>query len=142
MLAIASFFAFIVMCIGSYVSSSYAGLACSTFPDCDGMALGSDAAQNVQMLHRMAAAAFTLSAFMATLHAVQAGSWRVRAFAIAGMTLLLTQITLGALNVLSGMPTVLREAHAANACLTFLAFIIAAVLAGIEGDGNLPIIGQ
>jgi heme A synthase len=131
-LAVAAAFGFLAMCVGSYVSSSYAGLACSTFPACAGTLLGDNAAQHAQMAHRLAAAAFALAAFMAVLHTVRVGSFRVKAFAVAGMTLLVVQIWLGAFNVALLLPVALREAHAANACLTFLAFVVAAVLAAID----------
>jgi heme A synthase len=131
-LAVAAGFGFLAMCIGSYVSSSYAGLACASFPDCAGTLLGNNGEQHLQMLHRLAAGAFALAAFMAVLHTVRVGSPRVKAFAIAGMALLVAQIGLGAFNVALLLPVALREAHAANACLTFLAFVIAAVLAAID----------
>jgi heme A synthase len=131
-LAVAVVLGFIAMCVGSYVSSSYAGLACSTFPDCQGSLLGRDFAQNMQMLHRITAAAFTIMAFIATLYSVRVGSPHVKYFALTGITLLLTQLALGAFNVVSHLPTILREAHAANACLTFLAFVIATVTAAVE----------
>ncbi len=131
-LAIASVFAFATMCVGAYVSSSYAGLACSTFPACDGSMWGVGAAQLVQMMHRVAAASFAIVAAVATFVALQTGSRRVRAFSLLGFTLLLAQIVLGAGNVIWHLPIVLREAHAANAVSTFLAFVIATVLAVLE----------
>ncbi len=131
-LALASTFAFATMCVGAYVSSSYAGLACSTFPACDGSMWGVGASQLVQMLHRVAAASFTIVAALATFVALQTGSRRVRAFSLVGFTLLLAQIVLGAGNVIWHLPIVLREAHAANAVSTFLAFVIAAELAVLE----------
>ncbi len=54
---------------------------------------------------------------------------RVRAFALLGMLLVLLQLFLGVANVVWQLPTMLREAHAANAVATFLAFVIAAALA-------------
>lgn len=133
-LALAAVFAFATMCIGAYVSSSYAGLACSTFPACDGTMWGLGASQFVQMLHRLAAGSFAVVAALATFVALQTGSERVRAFSLFGLMLLLVQILLGAGNVLWHLPIVLREAHAANAGATFLAYVIAAVLAVLEPD--------
>lgn len=137
-LAVAAGFGFFAMCIGSYVSSSYAGLACASFPDCTGTLLGNNALQHAQMLHRLAAGAFALTAFVAVIHSLRVGSMRVKTFAIGGMTLLVTQIGLGAFNVTLLLPVALREAHAANACLTFLAFVIAAVLAAIDPMREFP----
>ncbi len=131
-LTLAAVFAFATMCVGAYVSSSYAGLACHTFPACDGTVWGRDASQFVQMVHRVAAGSFAIVATVATIVAVQSGSRNVRAFALLGFALLLVQIALGLGNVLLGLPVALREAHAANAGATFLSFVVAAVLAPLE----------
>jgi cytochrome c oxidase assembly protein subunit 15 len=131
-LALAVVFAFATMCVGAYVSSSYAGLACRTFPACDGTVWGSGPSQLVQMTHRVAAGSFAIVAVLATFVALQTGSRRVRAFSLLGITLLLVQILLGAGNVVWHLPIALREAHAANAGATFLAFVIAATLAVLE----------
>ncbi len=124
--------AYITMCIGSYVSSSGAGLACATFPDCDGTLTGTTPAQWAQMLHRAAAGVFVLSALVVLIYVVQSGLPRVRAWFFAGTALALVQGTLGTLNVILRMPSFLREAHAANAALTFIVFVIATSLAMLE----------
>ncbi|GAC1396210.1 MAG: COX15/CtaA family protein [Vulcanimicrobiaceae bacterium] len=131
-LAIASGFAFVTMCIGAYVSSSYAGLACVTVPACDGTLLGHSPAQFVQMTHRLAAVAFAIVAAIATMVAYQSNSTRARAFATLGGTLVLAQIALGIGNVVWQLPTAMREAHAANACATFLAFVLATIFATLD----------
>jgi protoheme IX farnesyltransferase len=131
-LAVAAGLGFVTMCIGSYVSSSFAGLACPTLPDCNGSLTGHNPAQLVQMLHRLGAAAFAIAALMATFSAARTGSPRARNTAFTGMLLLFVQIGLGAANVLLHLPNALREAHAANAALTFLCFVAAAVFARID----------
>jgi heme A synthase len=131
-LAGAVFFAYIAMCIGSYVSSSGAGLACTTFPSCDGTLTGTSAAQAVQMLHRLAAGAFVVAALVAAAFAAQSGMARVRAWAFAGAGLALLQVALGIGNVLWRLPVLLREAHAANAALTFIVFSVATFLALLD----------
>lgn len=131
-LAIAAAFAFGTMCIGAYVSSSYAGLACPSVPLCGASVFGTTAGQFVQMLHRLFAAAFLLVALIAVVVSVQNGSGRVRAAAATAFALVIVQIALGIGNVVFRLPTGMREAHAANAAVTFLAFVIAAVLATLE----------
>lgn len=131
-LCLAAVFAFATMCIGAYVSSSYAGLACPTVPACDGSLLGHGPAQLVQMLHRIAAFAFLIAAVIATYAAWQGSSRRVRTCATAGLALVALQIGLGIANVVWQLPVALREAHAANAGAVFLSFVIAAVLAALE----------
>jgi heme A synthase len=127
-LAAAGFLAFVTMCLGAYVSSAGAGLACASFPGCGGTLLGLTGPQAVQMFHRFAAGAFVLAAVIATGAALRSRSTAVRAFACGGLALLGLQIVLGALNVVWNLPVGLREAHATNATLTFLAFVIAAAL--------------
>lgn len=128
----ATLFAYATMCIGSYVSSSGAGLACATFPACDGTLAGTTAAQLVQMLHRFAAGCFIVAALAAAGFAARSGMTRVRGWAFAGAGLALLQVALGIANVLLRMPVPLREAHAANAALTFIAFVIATSLATLD----------
>ncbi len=131
-LATAALLGFVAMCIGSYVSSSFAGLACATFPDCNGTLFGRNGAELAQMLHRLFAGAFALAALVALRLAFVRGSRLVRLFAGIGGTLTVVQIALGAANVAWLLPTALREAHAANASATFVAFVIAAAAAACE----------
>lgn len=131
-LGAAALFGFVAMCIGSYVSSSFAGLACSTFPDCNGTLFGRNGAELAQMLHRLFAGAFALAALVALPVAFVRGSRLVRLFAGLGGALLIVQIALGAANVAWLLPTALREAHAANASATFIAFVLAAGTAACE----------
>lgn len=126
--------AFATMCIGAYVSSSGAGLACISIPGCAGRAVTYTPGQFVQMLHRFAAAGTLLAAVLAcalawALHA----SRRLRVAASAGLALVFVQVLLGLLNVALRLPIDLREAHAANAALTFLAFVVAAMFAALDG---------
>jgi heme A synthase len=131
-LGIAALCAYITMDIGSFVSSSGAGLACATFPACDGSALGVTWPQVVQMLHRLAAGAFVIAALIAAAVAARSGRARVRGWAFGGAALAIVQVALGIANVLWRMPTPLREAHAANAAITFIAFVIATSLATLD----------
>jgi heme A synthase len=131
-LGLAALLGFVAMCLGSYVSSSFAGLACTTFPDCNGTLFGANAAEFAQMLHRLSAGAFALAAIVAIGFAFARGSRIVRIFAAAGGALTALQIVLGAANVIWLLPTVLREAHAANAIATFIAFASAATAAAYD----------
>ena len=125
--------AFITMCIGAYVSSSGAGLACVTIPGCAGNVVVYSDGQFVQMLHRLAAAASLLAAVAAfALVWVKRSSARVRAWTTAGLVLVFSQVILGLLNVAFRLPLDLREAHAANAALIFLAFVCATTLAALD----------
>jgi heme o synthase len=128
--------AFVTMLAGSYVSSSGAGLACATLPACDGGSwTGSFAGQIAQMAHRWLAAAFLAVATVAASMALGTTP-RVRVAALGAYALVVLQVMLGIANVAWQLPTVLREAHAANACAAFVAFVAALVFAAI--DGTVP----
>jgi heme A synthase len=125
--------AFVTMCIGAYVSSSGAGLACLSIPECAGNVIVRTPGEYVQMLHRAAAAA-TLIFAAAALALAWAGpaSRRVRVTVALGVILVCVQVVLGLLNVTLRLPTDLREAHAINAAFVFLAFFIATVFAALD----------
>jgi heme A synthase len=127
--------AFITMCVGAYVSSSGAGLACIDIPGCAGNVVVYTPGQAVQMLHRFVAAACLLTAVIsfAFVWAMRASA-RVRAAATLGLLLVFVQVLLGLLNVALRLPIDLREAHAANAALVFLSFVSATAFATLDAS--------
>ncbi|MDP9019085.1 MAG: COX15/CtaA family protein, partial [Candidatus Eremiobacteraeota bacterium] len=131
-LAGTSLIAFATMCVGAYVSSSGAGLACVSLPGCAGNVVVYGSGQYVQMLHRFVAGACLLSGAAAFAIACRLASPRVRIMTALGLVFLFGQVVLGLLNVALHLPTVLREAHAANAALTFLVFVIATTFAALD----------
>ena len=56
---------------------------------------------------------------------------------LLAFALIVLQVMLGFANVAWQLPTALREAHAANACAVFVAFVAALVFAAI--DGTAPV---
>jgi heme A synthase len=126
--------AFATMCIGAYVSSSGAGLACIDIPGCAGNAVVYTPGQQVQMLHRFVAAACLLTAVVSfgLAWALRAAP-RVRLLATIALGLVFLQIVLGLLNVALRLPIDLREAHAANAALVFLTFVGATIVSALDG---------
>jgi heme A synthase len=134
-----TFAAFIVTCIGAFVSSSDAGLACLSFPGCGSSVFGISADQALQMLHRIAAFVFLAVATAAAYWAALSTTNRVRVATLAGYALLVLQIMLGIANVVWALPLSLREAHAANAAATFLAFVVAVVFATLDGTVREPV---
>jgi heme A synthase len=124
---------FITMCIGAYVSSSGAGLACLSIPGCAGNVVVYSQGQIVQMLHRSAAALTLLFAVASfALAWARDASKRVRVAVSAGVGLVSLQVLLGLLNVALRLPTDLRELHAANAALVFLSFVAATLFAVLD----------
>lgn len=132
-LLVATGWLYITMCAGAFVSSSGFGLACASVPGCGPGFFGQNVAQDLQMTHRILAFSFVLFAIAALMLAPRV-SRRPRRMLHAGLTLMVVQITLGALNVVWLMPTGLRLAHAANAVLTFLAFVVACVFASLDAE--------
>lgn len=134
-LAVTATIAFATMCIGAYVSSSGAGLACLSIPGCAGSVVVYTDGQYVQMLHRLAAGATLVSAAGSLAFAwARPASNRTRVAATVGVALVCVQVLLGLLNVALRLPMELREAHAANAALTFLAFVVAAIFAALDAN--------
>jgi heme A synthase len=126
--------AFVAMCAGAYVSSSGAGLACSSLPGCEsGSWTGVSAAEGAQMAHRVLAGIFFLVATVVAYWASLGTTPRVRNAALCAYALIVLQVMLGMANVVWQLPLGLREAHAANAAATFIAFICAIVFAAIDG---------
>jgi heme A synthase len=136
MLAGTSLVAFVTMCVGAYVSSSGAGLACLSLPGCAGNVVVYDQGQYVQMLHRFIAGATLLCAVASfALAWVRPTSTRVRVALTVALTLVFVQVLLGLLNVALRLPTDLREAHAINAAFLFLAFVVATLFAALDARG-------
>lgn len=136
-LGIAALMTFVTMCIGAYVSSSGAGLACIDIPNCAGNVVVYTPGQEVQMLHRFVAAAALLTGVLAFAMVWALNAPRsVRMAATAGLMLLFVQVLLGLLNVALRLPIDLREAHAANAALVFLSFVVACTLQAVQSTGR------
>jgi heme A synthase len=124
---------YVTMCAGAYVSSSGDGLACLSIPGCAGHVVVYTQGQFIQMIHRSIAAAALLCAVSSFAFAwMRPVSTRVRAATSTGLALIFVQIILGLLNVALRLPMDLREAHAFNAALVFLAFVIAALFAILD----------
>jgi heme A synthase len=139
LLALTATGAFVAMCAGAFVSSSGAGLACSSLPGCEsGSWAGTTAAEGAQMTHRILAGIFFLVATVVAYWASLGTTPRVRNAALLAYGLIVLQVMLGMANVVWQLPLGLREAHAANAAATFIVFICAIVFATIDGTVREP----
>ncbi len=129
-LGAASLLAFAAMCAGSFIASTSIGAACPAFPACtSGLPL--TAAQWIHVAHRLIAGSFIVVATLAATATLQRGPALAKRFVLIGLALALCQAALGIATVRFGLPPLLRELHAANAALTFIAFIAAATLAAV-----------
>ncbi len=131
-LAAAAALAFAAMSIGSYISASFAGLACTGFPGCNDSLAGRTPPQFVQMLHRLVAGSFVVVAALSAVDARRRSSDHAKRAATLGVVLAFAQACLGIATVRLGDPLWAREAHATVAGLTFLVFSAAAVFAALE----------
>jgi heme A synthase len=133
LLAGTALISFVTMCIGAYVSSSGAGLACLSLPGCAGNVVVMNTGQFVQMLHRTLAGATLLCATLSFAYCwMRDVGPRVRSSVTVGLGLVFVQVLLGLLNVALRLPMDLREAHAFNAALVFLSFVVAAIFAAMD----------
>jgi cytochrome c oxidase assembly protein subunit 15 len=110
--------------LGGMVSSNLAGLACSTFPTCNGDSIAPSFSGliGIHVLHRLNGCALALGC--AALAWLVRGSGRVGALAALCLHLVLLQIVVGAVNVLAALPVEITALHSALAA----ALVIAALL--------------
>jgi cytochrome c oxidase assembly protein subunit 15 len=114
------------LALGGLVSSHYAGLACSTFPLCNGDSLAPTFAGPVglHVLHRLNAYAVALAVALVALALRDAG--RAGRIAQLAFALVMIQIGVGAANVLLRVPVELTALHSAIAAGIFLCIGLAA----------------
>jgi len=132
MLCATAALAFVTMCIGAYVSSSGAGLACLHLPGCAGEVVVLGSSQFVQLVHRVAAGACLFAACATTALGWRYATRTIAVLATAGLTLLFVQVIFGLLNVAWRLPLLIRELHSATAALAFLSFIAAVTLVAAQ----------
>ncbi len=110
--------AFIAVIAGGYMSAAHAGLACTRFPLCNGWFGATTMAQQLHMVHRLAA--YVTIGLVITLTAVGVRKDQpvdFRRLVWAACTLALLQGVLGVLTVISGLMPLLRSLHQANGVL-------------------------
>ena len=117
--------AFLIVVSGAYVVGSGAGASCPGWPAC-GATAGS-AGSDIHFLHRIV----VLGAMIAILRAVQYAHRRWRGTAIATVGYLvalafLLEVGVGAAQVLTGLPQVLRASHLAIATVVWTGVVILA----------------
>jgi len=128
--------AFVTMCVGAYVSSSGAGLACVRLPGCAGEVVVYGSSQFVQMVHRVVAGLCLLTTCATAALSWRYGSRAVSAMVTTGLGLLFVQVIFGLLNVAWRLPLAVRELHSATAALAFLSFVAALALAAAQSPSR------
>jgi len=138
LLGVTTLLAFVTMCVGAYVSSSGAGLACIHLPGCAGEVVVYGSSQFVQMVHRVAAGSCLFAACATTALAWRYASRASSVLTTTGLALLFMQVIFGLLNVAWRLPVAVRELHSATAALAFLSFVAALALDATEIVARRP----
>ena len=118
---------FLQLALGGLVSSNMAGLACPTWPSCNGLWFPDwTGIVGLQVIHRLGAYTVLLAALGYAAMSFPHAQLRRRAFLIVG--LVLAQITLGVLNVFWALPVETAVLHSATADLLLLCTLVNARL--------------
>ncbi len=123
------------MALGGLVSSHFAGLACGSFPTCNGDSIAPTLSGlvGIHVIHRLNA--FALVAVFAALAFVNRRAGAAGTLALHGVRLILLQVAVGVLNVLMRLPvevTGLHSALAAGLVLVTVAMVRELVYAGVS----------
>jgi len=132
---------FLLILTGSMVVGSNAGLACSTWPLCNGQLIppGGQADVDLNVLHRFVALLVGIAIVYLAVTATRVGRVRGPFFwtAILSLVIYVAQALLGAANVWLGLATAVRVAHLATAQALWMAAAALTVLAaGV--DAGIP----
>ena len=115
LLALSALLLLLQIALGGMVSSHAAGLACASFPSCDGEALAPSftGLVGLQVVHRLCAYALFASYLLLAWLTRRAG--RTGRLVRSGLRLVVLQIALGAANVLLRLPVEVTALHSAVA---------------------------
>lgn len=120
--------------LGGWVSTHYAGLACVDFPYCNGKVLPTMQWQQlnsdlitIHMLHRIGAFVTAIYLSVLALFLIRSRTFRFNAIAI--LSLIALQLTLGVLNIIWLRPVWIALPHQAVAILLLLTMILLLVKA-------------
>ena len=125
------------MILGGWVSSHYAGLACTDFPTCNGQQLVPTlkGLVGIHVLHRLNA--FLLLLVYGGLALLLGGGSRTARLARLGCGLVLVQIVAGVANVLLGLPIAVTALHSGLAAAIVL--VTAMLVREVMGARGAPV---
>ena len=114
--ATATVLTYVQILLGGLVSTHHAGLACPDWPTCFGRWFPPmEGPVGLQMMHRYGAYVLLAALLNAAARGRRAPDPRIAAGGTMALTLVVTQVVLGVLNVLLGTPVWLSAAHLATA---------------------------
>ncbi len=124
LLALFSLLLVVQVLLGGMVSSEFAGLACSTFPTCNGDSIAPTFSGliGIHVMHRLNGCALALCC--AALAWLVRGNGRAGALASICLQLVVLQIVVGAVNVLGALPVEITALHSALAAALVIATLL------------------
>jgi heme A synthase len=129
---------FLLILTGSAVVGSNAGLACYTWPLCNGQLVptGGHPAVDLSYFHRVMALVVGLGIIVVALRGLQIRRSRPTLFRVAGLAFVvyLLQVLVGAANVWLGLTVAIRVAHLATAQALWLLVAALTALASTAGS--------
>jgi heme A synthase len=131
---------FLLVLSGSYVVGSDAGIACHTWPLCNGelIPMGGIAAVDISFLHRLVALAVGVALLLVGHVARVRRHQNPSAFyaALVALAIYAIQVLIGAGNVWLGLATAVRVAHLAGAQALWVSTVALTVLATTGWSGS------
>ncbi len=119
---------------GGMVSTNFAGMACTTVPDCNGEWWSGNPLIQMHMMHRFSAAVALLYFGVILLRAFRRGDSGQRNFLLMLLLLLVAQIKLGGLMVEEQLPLVITSIHSTLSQLLITALLVYFYVTGVRAD--------
>ncbi|MGH2457556.1 MAG: heme o synthase, partial [Chloroflexota bacterium] len=137
---------YVLLAVGAYVTETSAALACGNWPFCgDGFQPPADVPSTVNLLHRVIAGlvTFFFLVLLARSRAARPAEKGLRGPLVAGLVLILAQITIGAGVVLWQAPPIAAILHLAVGCLFWCDLIAVTLLCCLPRvDARQPVVNH
>ncbi|MBC8519485.1 MAG: COX15/CtaA family protein [Gammaproteobacteria bacterium] len=122
---------------GGMVSAKFAGMACTTLPDCNGYWWAENPLIQMHMMHRFSAAVAILYFGVMLLRALRRGDSGQRNFLLILLLLLFVQIKLGGLMVEEQLPLIVTSVHSTLSQLLIAALLIYSSVTGVRTEKGI-----
>jgi len=119
---------------GGMVSAKFAGMACTTLPDCNGYWWSENPLIQMHMMHRFSALVALLYLGVMLLRAFSSGDNSQRNFLVTLIFFMLVQIKLGGLMVEEQLPLIVTSLHSTFSQLLITALLIYFSVTGVRTE--------
>ena len=119
---------------GGMVSAKFAGMACTTLPDCNGYWWSENPLIQMHMMHRFSALVALLYLGVMLLRAFSSGDNSQRNFLLTLIFFMLVQIKLGGLMVEEQLPLIVTSLHSTFSQLLITALLIYFSVTGVRTE--------